>query len=219
MMTAAQLRAARGLLDWTRADLAKAAEVSPETIKNIEHGTFRPQEATTAAIIKAFTMHDVEFIENEGVRKRRDSVVNYHGHDEFCRFFDDVYETIRSTGDASICISGVDEKLFQHHLGNYHDFHAKRMVALKELRVRSLIREGDTNFVCSEYCDYRWVPSVHFRSVPFYVYGEKLAIITFHEQLDVNVAVINSQIVAGAYREQFEIMWNESIPPVTTNGK
>ena len=35
MITAAQLRAARGLLDWTRSDLAKAANVSPETIKNI----------------------------------------------------------------------------------------------------------------------------------------------------------------------------------------
>src|SRR5580704_17675732 len=43
MITAAQLRAARGLLDWTRADLAKAANSSPETVKNIEHGTFKPQ--------------------------------------------------------------------------------------------------------------------------------------------------------------------------------
>src|SRR6202012_3205205 len=54
MITAAQLRAARGLLDWTRADLAKAANISPETVKNIEHGTFKPQENTAEAIVKAF---------------------------------------------------------------------------------------------------------------------------------------------------------------------
>src|SRR5580693_2891148 len=68
MITAAQLRAARGLLDWTRADLAKAANISPETVKNIEHGTFNPQEGTANAIIQAFLIHDVEFIEEEGVR-------------------------------------------------------------------------------------------------------------------------------------------------------
>lgn len=62
MITPAQLRAARGFLDWTRADIAKAANVSPETIKNIEHGTFRPQEATADAISDAFTSRGVQFI-------------------------------------------------------------------------------------------------------------------------------------------------------------
>jgi hypothetical protein len=33
----AQLRAARGLVDWTRKELASCAAISPETVKNIEH--------------------------------------------------------------------------------------------------------------------------------------------------------------------------------------
>src|SRR5271170_5384180 len=74
MITAAQLRAARGLLDWTRADLAKAANISPETVKNIEHGTFRPQEQTAEQIIRAFGAHDVKFTAEEGVRKANKSV-------------------------------------------------------------------------------------------------------------------------------------------------
>jgi DNA-binding XRE family transcriptional regulator len=67
LITAAQLRAARGLLDWTRTDLAKAAGISPETVKNIEHGTFRPQEQTADAIVRCFREQHVEFI-NDGVR-------------------------------------------------------------------------------------------------------------------------------------------------------
>src|ERR1700761_6106596 len=92
MITAAQLRAARGLLDWTRTELAKAANISPETVKNIEHGTFRPQETTAEQIRKAFAAHDVVFTENEGVQIKKDAVIKYDGVEGFKRFMDDVYE-------------------------------------------------------------------------------------------------------------------------------
>src|ERR1700733_6155402 len=92
MITAAQLRAARGLLDWTRNELAEAAKVSPETIKNIEHGVFRPQEQTAEAIIRAFAMQHVEFTEDEGVRLRKDSVTRFEGTEGFKKLMDDIYK-------------------------------------------------------------------------------------------------------------------------------
>jgi len=58
----AQLRAARGALDWSRAELAQATGLSSETIKNIEHGNFLPQSATNEKIIETFSAHGVEFI-------------------------------------------------------------------------------------------------------------------------------------------------------------
>ena len=74
MITAAQLRAARGLLDWTRNELAAAAKVSPETVKNIEHGVFRPQEQTAEAIIRAFKLRKVEFVDETGVKLIEETV-------------------------------------------------------------------------------------------------------------------------------------------------
>jgi len=62
MITPEQLRAARGLLDWTRTELAKAANLSPETIKNVEHGTFRPSEPTCESLLHTFARHNVEFL-------------------------------------------------------------------------------------------------------------------------------------------------------------
>jgi len=56
----AQLRAARGLLDWTRTECGQAANVSPETIKNIEHDSFIPQQATSDNILRALVAHGVE---------------------------------------------------------------------------------------------------------------------------------------------------------------
>ena len=57
----AQLRAARSLLDWSRSELAKASGVSPETIKNIEHGNYNPQETTLHILLKTFSDQGVEF--------------------------------------------------------------------------------------------------------------------------------------------------------------
>jgi DNA-binding XRE family transcriptional regulator len=62
MITGEQLRAARGFLDFTRHDLAEAARISPETVKNIEHGTFRPQEGTEKSIIDTFNTRGVSFL-------------------------------------------------------------------------------------------------------------------------------------------------------------
>ncbi len=62
VLAPAQLRAARSLLDWTRHDLAQIAGLSPETIKNIEHGTFTPTEATVQKIFETFAKHGVDFI-------------------------------------------------------------------------------------------------------------------------------------------------------------
>ncbi|HUY69342.1 MAG TPA: helix-turn-helix transcriptional regulator, partial [Alphaproteobacteria bacterium] len=100
MITAAQLRAARGLLDWTRADLAKAAAISPETVKNIEHGTFKPQEGTAEAIIKAFAAYDVEFTAEEGVRKANRSVIVFPGIDGYGNFLNFIYEQMKNGGNA-----------------------------------------------------------------------------------------------------------------------
>jgi DNA-binding XRE family transcriptional regulator len=61
LLTGPQLRAARGMVDWTRSELAAEARISPETIKNIEHGTFRPGEHTCQAIIETFGKYGVHF--------------------------------------------------------------------------------------------------------------------------------------------------------------
>ncbi len=61
-MTPAQLRAARALLDWSRADLQKTSGISAETIKNIETGKFKPQQTTIDKIMKAFDQHGVVFM-------------------------------------------------------------------------------------------------------------------------------------------------------------
>jgi len=62
IITPEQLRAARGYMDWTRSELAEAAKISPETVKNIEFGTFQPQSATLECLLRTFSQNGIQFL-------------------------------------------------------------------------------------------------------------------------------------------------------------
>lgn len=65
-MTSAQLRAARGLLNWTVRDLAERAGVHRNTVTNIETGRYAGDPATVASIRAALEAAGVVFIPENG---------------------------------------------------------------------------------------------------------------------------------------------------------
>jgi len=66
MITSAQCRAARGLLDWTQQKLADQARVGLVTIRQLEAGTANPRRATLEVIERAFERAGVELIGGDG---------------------------------------------------------------------------------------------------------------------------------------------------------
>ncbi len=62
MITAAQIRAARGLLKWTQAALASKSGLSIVTLNMIESETVQPRRGSLAAIKQALEEGGVEFI-------------------------------------------------------------------------------------------------------------------------------------------------------------
>jgi transcriptional regulator with XRE-family HTH domain len=74
MITPDQSRAGRALLQWTREDLAKAAKVSPSTVKNFEAGK-NVMMLVVVAIERALTEAGIELIQPDnggaGVRWRK----------------------------------------------------------------------------------------------------------------------------------------------------
>ncbi len=61
-----QVRAARGLLDWSRDQLSDAAGVPVRTLDRYEKGEGSPRSGTVAAIRTALEQAGVEFIEENG---------------------------------------------------------------------------------------------------------------------------------------------------------
>lgn len=222
MVTGRQIRAARGLLDWSATTFAKKAGLTRETINRIEDEKIQPREGTIADIVRVFDENGVEFTDNSGVRVKPQGVEVLVGHQGLCRFFDNVYEHIRKHGGL-IQQTGVDEGVFSEHLGDYSPIHIKRMTELvsrrSDIKVHSLIREGDTNFTCSDYAEYKWLPKEIFDPIPFYVYGDCLAIIAFQTVPAPTIVLHKIPAIAHAYKKQFETMWKVSKAPTRTKKK
>jgi transcriptional regulator with XRE-family HTH domain len=66
MITPAQCRAARGLLSWTQADLAKAASVGVVTVRQFEGESGTPRPATLTVLQQALEAAGLEFIPENG---------------------------------------------------------------------------------------------------------------------------------------------------------
>ena len=68
MIIPGQIRAARGLLNWTQAQLANAAGLSQVAVKNLERGRTDPRASTLTAIQEAFDRAGVVFLDPGDIR-------------------------------------------------------------------------------------------------------------------------------------------------------
>lgn len=66
MLTPEQIRAARGLLNWSQRQLFEASGVALQSIKNIETGKTDPRLSTATAIRTALESAGVIFIDQNG---------------------------------------------------------------------------------------------------------------------------------------------------------
>jgi ribosome-binding protein aMBF1 (putative translation factor) len=79
MITPAQCRAARALLDWSQQQLADASKAGVVTVRNFEGGKSKPINSTLEVLRRALESAGVEFVAENGsgagVRLRK-SVIN-----------------------------------------------------------------------------------------------------------------------------------------------
>lgn len=213
MISTAQIRGARAILNWSQSDLSERTGISATSIGSIENGQSVPRESTIFLIQKAFENSGIEFIGLNGVKQRTGEVWTYQGRTGFHDFYDDIYETCKDD-PVEVLVSNVDEREFMKWLGDdaVAD-HVAKMRQIEGLSYKILIREGDDYYLASaDYAQYRWMPKEQFASVPFYVYGKKLAILLFDSEP--TVIVLNYPAVAHAYRSQFAALWEASkVPP------
>lgn len=212
-VNARQIKAARALLDWSQEQLADVCGLSVATVRKIEAGHISPRNATMSGIRRAVECAGLEFVSPNGVRQRPDEITVYEGADGFLEFFDDVYKTVATTG-GEIVIVCASEDPFQRLLGEHH---RPRMEKLRAgVNVKCILTENPHNTYCSTYCTYRFLSKHYVDSVPFYIYGDKYAIIIFDAISSSKVTVIQSSAVATAFRRQFYSMWDKATPLSST---
>lgn len=206
------MRGARGLLNWSQQDLSNRTDISSTSIGSIENGLSTPRENTLIAIKKAFEDAGIEFMPNDGVRKRTSEIKLFQGRSGFWEFYQDIYNTLREKS-GEVVVSNVDERQFEKWLGTANlATHIDRMKDIQGVSYKILIKEGDTYYLATpDYSEYRWMPKDLFASIPFYVYGDKLAILLFSDEP--TVILLDYPSVAEAYRSQFDAIWAISFKP------
>ncbi len=206
-----QLKAARNLVDLTAVQLSELAKVSRDTIADWEAGRITPHAATVDAVRAVLDARGVEFIGERGVTLREECIRRFRGPRALAEFLDDVYATVMQGGE--LCVTGVDENLFDEHYKSSGSQHSERMKALGDkISMRCILRDGDANFAYNSYISYRWMTRAQFDPSPLYVYNHKLALINFSKD-DADIIVIEAPAMAHAVRKQFDFIWQHCKTP------
>ncbi len=211
-ITTAQIRGARGLLNWSQNDLAERTGISGTSIGAIENGTTTPRDSTIQKIKKTFEDAGIEFIGQDGLRKKSLHVDILKDVEGFKKFSSEVHAAAQSD-HREILQAYVDDSQFAQWLGDSDAvIHVEKIEASQKKKSFKIIqKEGDCYFPARNYAEYRWIPAEHFLAVPFIVFGDKFAIILYEP--DPTIIVMNYPVLAEAYRLQFSLLWEQAIQP------
>jgi hypothetical protein len=114
-----------------------------------------------------------------------------------------------------LLVSGIQEQRFVQICGDKFTEYLERV---KELGIEEklLALEHDDFFVTDIQC-YRWVSADIFSQVPYFVYGDKYAMILWGPPQ--KIILIENEAIAESFRRQFYAHWNRGKFPNTKNKK
>jgi len=206
-----QIRAARALLEWSQADLARAAGMAHSSIKAIENSHSTPRRETLEAIAATFEAAGIEFCPPSGVRMKNDVVTVHQGRDATTALLESILRHAPADPTGEVCIIGLDEKLAREVDGaDLLAAHSARLRA-NGVRERILISEGVNEFLRDETC-YRWMPRNGFcPQAPIYIYGDKVAV--HSGTLRRQTIIIDAKPLAQHLRALFGVLWTGADTP------
>jgi len=206
--TGRQMRGARGLLGWTRAELGKLSGISLSTLFQIEEDWVHPHDKTLSRLMVFFTNFGIEFLENEGVALRKQETRHYSGNSGYQLFLDHVYETLKNGGPirqfnfADVRYLPFEEAFVSEHL--------RRMADIAGLDARVLEATCE-NKKAKRYCQYRRLPKIYQHMVPWF--GDHVALSLLERGHKREFVTIQSKLLAQRYMEEFDIFWTLAAPP------
>lgn len=209
MTTAKQLRAARAHTGLTQQEVAERAGVEKAQISRIEAGAVtHPHHSTLNRIVGVYELEGIRFTDNDGI-EATPTIIELRGSKGFMQFMSDVFHTVKSSKEhCEICVSNVDERNWHKWMGKEgYDEHAAKMANLpRNFSFKIFINEGDDYYIASEFAQYKNIPQKYFTDQSLYVYGDKIALISFGD--DVNIKITKSAANAESFRGLFNYAWD-----------
>lgn len=215
MITHTQLLLARTLCGWSLKDAAKRLNTSHPNLSKYELGSLSVKSEKLRFMQSVYEINGVAFTAGGGVEPRGTGIIELQGRDGFAWFREDVLFEVEN-GYADICVSNVDESLFdQWGKGEVNDRYRAEMAKLVEknpdVHARFLIKQGDSQWPAKKHAEYRYVGEKDFGDFPLYVYGQKTAMLLFGEH-ELDIIIIKNPKVTNFYRKIFNEKWADATP-------
>lgn len=206
-----QINAAIVLAGLHATDFAEALGMARSNLSNILSGKVQPHEETKRKIIRKLEDLGIEFLPQSGVRKRSDIVQVYDGHEGQRRLNEDRFQTaLNSSQDFLYCGTVSQEEAAQKLSPELSAEYSARMKTIQHFKMRGLRPMEDKASAYAPHIQYRVMPLEDFPPVRFYVYGGKVAIMTFNPEF--RVIIINDRAMSNDYRSYFEKLWAKALP-------
>ncbi len=202
MITINQCRAARGLLDWTQQDLADASGLSKTAINNFEKGHSDIKMESLRAVRMAFESADVEFTDEDGLRKKSEKAYFLKGEQAIDELLDDIINTMKDKDGEVLVINRNETIAGQTSQKALLDFREK----LKLYGIDERVICANSNNGSPDVKSKRWLgEDVLFGVLTTFIYDRKVAIELWDQSL---ILVLDSREASASERLRFEKLWN-----------
>ena len=206
MITHNKIRAARALLGWGQAELARRSGLSTSAIANIELKKQKPSTDTVKSIRDAFKTGGVE-IEEDGVKYIDDVVTIIEKSPSFNIVLEDAKAVLKK-GDQ-LCLLGRDARSTPKDI----------LVSIDELINKGVvvrnIMSSEHIFIHGDPKDYRCLPKDYFTfSDVIAIYSNTVATVIRNSEnskdKDYRIMIIRNKQNADDYKRIFKFMWDHS---------
>lgn len=211
MISLEQIRGARGVLNWTQRQLAKAAGLSLRTLNSIEHGQSVPRMDTLNAIQAAFEANHILFGTDHGVKLlgERLEIEKYEGPTCQEILLNDAIDQLRGRGGIyySNCpdedkFDAVNTKVMDKFYADCHAYGIKDFL---------LVEKGFTQFV-GRPSHYRWTSPDVLGRLSYSIYHDTVTFIIFEPTA--RIVIIRCKAIADYFLAQLKANWDTAqIPP------
>lgn len=207
-LQATQVKAARAILGWSQEDLACRSGVGITTIRQFENG-YEPRRNTSMSLQDTLEQAGLEFMENEGVRRRADLVKILDGADSCQKLYNDFLQAVHNGVDE------IDACIFSYHvlsetLGLSEKDGRNRIESLRNYaRIKSIVPDDGTLPGREEaLVEVKHSYDELMGNSQYYVYGGKTALVFPQGGRDYRFVIFDIPSGAQHYREHFQDLWS-----------
>ncbi len=198
------------MLDWTQGDLAGRSGLSLRALNSIERGLAVPRIDTLRFIQETFEKENIEFGENDGVRRKTErlDIVKLEGSEHLNLHLVDVVRELHTPG-AEVLYNLASEEVHADLRSEILDDYFRHTSKYK-ITERVLLATGEDWIISPPAC-YRWMKAENFNHVCYIVYGDNVAFQILSNPH--RVIVIRNPGIADMFRRQFDFNWATAETP------